>query len=66
MSERSRYVECPEHHCHMSDCFDLHYPQANTGSPQSPQRHQATIEFVHQGLQEGWLERDEEGNLIDE
>lgn len=28
MSDRSRYVECPEHNCHMSDCFDLHYPQA--------------------------------------
>jgi hypothetical protein len=49
----------------MSDCFDLHNPTAEAGGAQSPAHQAATIEFIHKGLQEGWLERDEEGNIID-
>ena len=49
----------------MKDCFNLHYPYANQGGAPSKEFQQATNEFIHKGLQDGWLEKDEEGNIVD-
>jgi len=65
MDDYSRYIECPEHHCHINECFDWHYPYADVGGVPSQAYQQATLEFIHKGLQEGWLAWDEEGNIVD-